>query len=446
MPIQRPKSFLAFVFIWFGQVISLVGTSLSAFALTIWAWELTGSATALALVGFFNFGPTVIFSPIAGALVDRWDKKWVMMVSDLASGLATILIFFLYSSGNLQLWHLYAAGAFSGLFQAFQWPAYSTAITVLVPKAQYGRAAAMMSLADWGSGLFGPVLAGALIGVIGIGNILLIDITTFVIAILILLVSVIPKVPKSEEGLKNSGNILKESLFGFKYIWKRPSLLGLQIMFFAGNLMGSLTNTLISPMILGRTANNAQLLGLVQSVGSAGGVVGALLISIWGGPKRRVNGVIFGWLFAGLLGQILYGTNLGLSVWMAAAFIYNFFFPVLNSSNQAIWQSKVPPDLQGRVFSIRRLIAQITVPIAMLSAGPLADFVFEPALKNPQSGLSTTFSWLVGNGIGSGMGLIVIFSGIGMASISLVAWLIPQIRNVDAILPDFDAEIPSGSE
>jgi len=446
MPIQRPKSFLTFVFIWFGQVISLVGTSLSAFALTIWAWELTGSATALALVGFFNFGPTVIFSPIAGALVDRWDKKWVMMVSDLASGLATILIFFLYSSGNLQLWHLYAAGAFSGLFQAFQWPAYSTAITVLVPKAQYGRAAAMMSLADWGSGLFGPVLAGALIGVIGIGNILLIDITTFVIAILILLVSVIPKVPKSEEGLKNSGNIWQESLFGFKYIWKRPSLLGLQIMFFAGNLMGSLTNTLISPMILGRTDNNAQLLGLVQSVGSAGGVVGALLISVWGGPKRRVNGVIFGWLFAGLLGQILYGTNLGLPVWMAAAFIYNFFFPVLNSSNQAIWQSKVPPDLQGRVFSIRRLIAQITVPIAMLAAGPLADFVFEPALQNPQSGLSTVFNWLVGSGIGSGMGLIVIFSGIGMASISLVAWLIPQIRNVDTILPDFDAELPSGLE
>ena len=446
MPIQRPKSFLAFVFIWFGQVISLIGTSLSAFALTIWAWELTGSATALALVVFFNFGPTVIFSPIAGALVDRWDKKWVMMVSDLASGLATILIFFLYTSGNLQIWHLYAAGAFSGLFQAFQWPAYSTAITVMVPKAQYGRAAAMMSLADWGSGIFGPVLAGALIGVIGIGNILLIDITTFVVAILILLVSVIPKVPKSEEGLKNSGSIWQESLFGFKYIWKRPSLLGLQIMFFAGNLMGSLTNTLIAPMILGRTGNNAQLLGLVQSVGSAGGVVGALLISVWGGPKRRVNGVIFGWLFAGLLGQIFYGTNLGLPVWMAAAFIYNFFFPLLNSSNQAIWQSKVPPDLQGRVFSIRRLIAQITVPIAMLAAGPLADFVFEPALKNPLSNLSSAFGWLVGSGIGSGMALIVIFSGIGMASISLVAWLVPQIRNVDTILPDYDAELKSGTE
>jgi MFS family permease len=439
MPTRRPNAFLTFSFIWFGQVISLIGTALSGFALTIWAWELTGSATSLALVGFFNFGPTVIFSPIAGALVDRWNKKWVMMFSDLASGLSTILIFILFSQGKLQIWHLYAAGAFSGTFQAFQWPAYSTAITVMVPKAQYSRAASMMSLADWGSGIFGPVLAGALIGVIGIGNILLIDIATFIIAIAILLVSPIPPVPVSEEGRQSRGSLWKESVFGFKYIWQRPSLLGLQLMFFAGNLMGSLTNTLISPMILGRTGNNAQMLGLVQSIGSAGGVAGALLMSAWGGPKKRVNGVIYGWLLSGLLGQIFYGTNFSPTVWMTAAFVYNFFFPMLNASNQAIWQSKVPPDLQGRVFAIRRLIAQITVPVAMLSAGPLADLVFEPALQNPHSFLSSAFGWVVGGGIGSGMGLIIIFSGIGMACISLAGWLVPAIRNVDTILPDHDA-------
>jgi DHA3 family macrolide efflux protein-like MFS transporter len=292
MQLQRPRGFLAFSIVWFGQVISLMGTALSGFALTIWAWQLTGSATALALMGFFSFGPTVLFSPIAGALVDRWDKKWVMMISDLASGLATIAIFILYSLGHLQIWHMYVAGAFSGLFQAFQWPAYSAAISVMVPKAQYSRAAGMMSLAEWGSGIFAPVLAGMLIGLIGIANILLIDIATFIFAILALIVIYVPPVPASAEGEQSRSSIWKESLFGFKFIWSRPSLFGLQLIFFFGNLMSTLAGALMAPMILARTSNNAQLLGLVQSVGSAGGILGALIISAWGGPKRRVSGVI----------------------------------------------------------------------------------------------------------------------------------------------------------
>ena len=188
MPIERPKGFVGFTIVWFGQVISLMGSAMSGFALTIWAWQITGQATALALMGFFSFGPTVLFSPIAGALVDRWNKKLVMMISDLAAGLSTIAILILYTSGHLQIWHMYVAGAFSGFFQAFQWPAYSSAISVMVPKAQYTRAAGMMSLAEWGSGIFAPVLAGALIGLIGIGPILWIDIATFIFAITALLI------------------------------------------------------------------------------------------------------------------------------------------------------------------------------------------------------------------------------------------------------------------
>ncbi|MBI3360855.1 MAG: MFS transporter, partial [Chloroflexi bacterium] len=116
----QPSGLTAFIIVWFGQVISLFGTAMTQFAMTIWAWKLTGSATALALVGFFNFGPTVLLSPIAGALVDRWNRKLVMMLSDLAAGLSTVAILLLYVSGHLQIWHLWIAGAFSGAFQAFQ--------------------------------------------------------------------------------------------------------------------------------------------------------------------------------------------------------------------------------------------------------------------------------------------------------------------------------------
>ena len=300
--------------------------------------------------GILYFRSHCSVQPIAGALVDRWNKKLVMALSDVASGLSTIAIFILYTSGDLQLWHMYVAGAFSGIFQAFQWPAYSAAISVMVPKEQYARAAGMMSLAEWGSGIFAPVLAGALVGLIGIGNILLIDIATFMFAVGVLLIIYIPPVPVSHEGKESRGSLWKESLFGFKYIWSRPSLFGLQLIFFFGNMMSSLAGVLLSPMILARTGDNAQLLGLVMSVGSAGGIAGSLLMTAWGGPKKRVNGVIFGWMLGGMLGQFMFGLKFGVPIWMVSAFFFSFFGPVINSSNQAIWQSKVPPDLQGRVF------------------------------------------------------------------------------------------------
>ncbi|MCW4052928.1 MAG: MFS transporter, partial [Candidatus Bathyarchaeota archaeon] len=149
--ITRPTGMVAFTIIWVGQLVSLTGTQMTGFALTIWAWLLTGEATALALVGFFTFAPTVVLSPFAGALVDRWSRKLVMMLSDLAAVVSTAVVFLLFVSGNLQIWHLYITGAFTGAFGAFQFPAYSAAVTTMVSKKQYGRASGMLSMAQFGS-------------------------------------------------------------------------------------------------------------------------------------------------------------------------------------------------------------------------------------------------------------------------------------------------------
>jgi len=430
---------LAFTIVWLGQVISLFGSAMTGFALTIWAWQLTGSATALALVGFFNFGPTVLLSPIAGALVDRWNRKLVMMLSDLAAGLSTVVILLLHATGNLQIWHLYVAGAFSGAFQAFQWPAYSAAITTMMPRGQYGRANGMVSLAEFGSGIFAPLSAGLLLGVIGIGGILLIDIVTFVVAIGALAFVHIPQPVETEEGRKGRGSLWKESGYGFRYIVQRPSLLGLQLVFFAGNLMGSFGFTLLAPMILARTANSAPTLGSVQSAFGVGGLVGSLLLSAWGGPKRRVHGVLLGHILSGLLGQMVLGLGRGLPLWLAGAFMTMVIVPIINGSNQALWQSKVAPDVQGRVFATRRMIAQISAPAAMLMAGPLADRVFEPAML-PGGGLSGVFGWLVGAGPGAGMALMLVFSGLLVAAAGLGGYAFSAVRNAEEILPDHKAE------
>src|SRR4030065_802558 len=222
---KRPTGMFGFSIVWFGQIISLLGTSMTGFAMTIWAYEKTNAATALAMVGFFFVAPMLIASPFAGAIVDRSNRKMMMMISDIASGIATIVLLSLYSSGHLEIWHLFITSAFQGVFQSFQWPAYSAAISTMIPKEQYGRANGMLSLADTASNIFAPILAGALLGIIGFSGILLIDIATFVIAIGALLLVHIPQPKITEEGRQAQGSIFKEALYGFRYILMRPPLL-----------------------------------------------------------------------------------------------------------------------------------------------------------------------------------------------------------------------------
>ena len=430
---NRLTGMTGFSAIWFGQLISLLGTSMTSFALTIWAWQETGQATALALVGFFSFGPAVLLSPVAGALVDRWNRKLVMMLSDLAAGVASILTLALHLSGSLEIWHLYVLGAWTGAFSAFQWPAYSAAISTTLPKTHYTRASGMMSLAESASSVAAPILAGILLGIIGLGGILVVDIVTFSLAVSALFFVLIPPPKRSGAGAAGRG-LWQESLYGFRYIWRRP-LLNLQLVFFAVNLVATFVLILLAPMVLASTGNDELVLGSVQSALGAGGVVGGLLLSVWGGPTRRIHGVLVGMILSSLLGSILMGLANTLTLWLIAGFFITFFIPILNGSNQAIWQAKVAPEVQGKVFAARRLIAQITAPLAMLAAGPLADYVFEPALM-PGGALVPLFGVVVGTGPGAGMSLMFVLSGMLGVLIGVGGYLSPSVRRAEDLLPD----------
>src|SRR6266508_3235359 len=197
---NRPTGMFGFTIVWLGQIISVLATNMSAFALTIWVFQKTGSATALGLVQVFFITPFLIISPFAGVMVDRHNRKLMMMVSDLLAGLATVAILLLQFFGVLQVWHLYLAAIIQGLGNSFQWPAYSAAITTMIPKEQYGRANGMMSLMEVGPGVFAPMLAGALLPIISLTGILSIDVVTFILAILILLSVHIPQPLRTVEG------------------------------------------------------------------------------------------------------------------------------------------------------------------------------------------------------------------------------------------------------
>ena len=441
VPSRRPQGMTAFTIVWFGQVVSLVGTAMSGFALTLWAYRTTGLATALSMVAFFNFAPMIIMSPIAGVLVDRWNRKWTMALSDLAAALATLTILLLFLTGHLQLWHLYVIGALSAAFGTFQWPAYSAAISMMIPKKQYQRASGMISMAESGSGIAAPILAGALVGILGFGKlwvIFVIDLATFLVALGALVIVSIPNPPQVKS--ERSESLFRQSMFGFRYIWQHRPLFDLQMMFFASNLIASLCITILPALILARTGNNATTLGYTESAAAIGGVAGGALLAAWGGPKHKVNGVLTGMILSSLLGILVVGLGRSLPVWMAGAFMMVAVNSILNGSNQAIWQSKVPPALQGRVFSVRRLIAQVAVPIAMLASGPLADKVFGPAMM-PAGSLAPLFGWLSGTGPGAGISLMFVWGGLAGAVVGLVGYLIPNIRNVEQLIADHDVAI-----
>jgi hypothetical protein len=435
---NRPMGMTAFMIVAIGQAISLIGSGMTQFAITIWAWQETGQATALALAGFFGFAPVVLVSPFAGALVDRWNRKLVMMLSDLAAGVGTIIMLLLYLGGDLQIWHIYALNAFVGVFQAFQWPAFSAAISVMLPKEQYARANGMLELARSGAGILAPVLAGAMLGWAGIGLVFGVDVITCLFAIGALLVIRVPEPEVSQAGVEGRGSLWQEAGFGFRYIWKRTSLFWLQMIFFFINLTASFGFTVLAAMILARTNDDTVVLGTVQSAGAVGGVVGSLLLSAWGGPKRRIHGVLGSIIAVSILNTTLMGLGRSLPVWAVAAFLGAVFLPLLNGSNQAIWQAKVPPDVQGRVFSVRRLIAQITVPLSMLMAGPLADYVFEPAM-DPGGALAPLFGGMLGTGPGAGMAMMFLISGVLGVLVGVAGYLFPLVRDVEDRLPDHDA-------
>ena len=193
-------------------------------------------------------------------------------------------------------------------------------------------------------------------------------------------------------------------------------------------------------MILSRTGNNELLLSFVQGATGAGAVIGGLILVRTGGLKRRVNGVIWGWFFGTLFGMVLFGLGRTLLVWLVVEFIAALFNVYINASNQSIWQAKVPPDVQGRVFSARRMIAQVVGPLGILLAGPLADRLFEPAMREGGS-LVDTFGGLVGVGPGAGMALLMVICGVLVMIVAVVACRISVIRDAEDILPDHDVAV-----
>lgn len=430
---QRPsRGMRTFVTIWFGQLVSTLGSALTGFALGVWVYETTGSATLFALNMVVWVVPNVALSPLVGLLTDRWDRRLIMLLSDSGAGLSSLFVALMLLTGQLETWHVYLAGFFNSAFGAFQWPAYSAATSLLVPKEHLGRAGGMTQIGEAISQLAAPAIAGALFVSAGLQVILLIDVLTYLVALLTLIAVRFPRPEPTAEGAAGRGSFWKEALFGWTYIRQRPGLLGLLLIFAGLNFLASTTIALYTPLVLNITTPDK--LGYINAVGGLGMLLGTLLMSAWGGPKRRIYGIFAAEILVGLT-TLLFGLGLTVPLMAITSFWSFFALPISNGCSQAIWQTKVAPDVQGRVFSIRRMIAFSIMPIAYLVAGPLAEQLFEPAMLAGGK-LASVFGPLIGVGPGHGIALIFIIAGALYMLASLLILLFPRVRRVEDQLPD----------
>jgi MFS family permease len=408
---------------------------MTSFAVTIWAWETTNQATPLALILFFTQLTKVVTAIFGGVIVDRLSRMRIMILSDCAIALSTVLLLLLLWTGNLQIWHFYLAAFVSGIFGYIQGLAYTTIIPLIVPKQHYARANALRHhVSSFGPGVIAPALAGGLYPLIGLTGILLIDFGTFILAVISIAMIHLPQAPPLEKSSEESP--WEKLSFGFRYILARPGLLAILIFLLSVNFFGTAAGAIFSPMILARSGNNEAVLATVLSATGIGGLLGALTLSIWGGPRPRIHGLFWGTALSNASG-VLVGLVKTSPLWAITSFFEAFFSPLLGNSNATIWVNKVAPEVQGRVFASRFLIAQITSPIGLAVAGPLADYVFEPAMQ-PSGMLAGILGSVFGTGEGSGMALqYTLFSLLGSA-IGLGGYLFPVLRDVEKIVPDYE--------
>jgi len=410
-----------------GQVVSLVGSGLTGFALGVWVFEQTGSAAQFALIGLSAVLPRVALSPLAGAIVDRWDRRRVMIASDAGAGLSTLVVVLLLWANQLEIWHIYALTFVNAAFGAVQWPAFAATTTLLVSKKNLGRANGMAQFGQAAAEILAPALAGVLMGVIRLEGVILIDVATFIFAVITLLLVRFPTPVAPTESAPQKTSLWNDLTFGWRYISARPGLKGLLLFFAVVNFLWGMVGALITPMILGWTSSDE--LGLIIAIAGAGMFAGSLLMSVWGGPRRRINGVLSFELLSGVCFMLM---GLRPSFWpvAAGAFGAHVTIAVVFGSNQAIWQSKVAPEVQGRVFAAQQMVARAAAPLAYLLAGPLADRVFNPLLA-VQGPLAGGLGQILGTGPGRGIGLIFLLMGAAKIAITLIGRSSHQIRTVE---------------
>lgn len=427
---RRDPGIRTFLTVWAGVAISLLGSVMTTFALGVWMFERTGSVTRFSLVLFVNVLPSFLLMPVVGALIDRWNRRTALLVGAVGGGVASLVLALLFLSGRLEEWHVYVLVGLGSIAQAFRWPTLGASVVLLVPARELSRANGLVQLGMALAQTLAPLLAGALMAPIGVGGILLFDAATALVALATLFAVRIPR-PAGSAASGTSQPLLAQFAASWRYLGERPGLMALLVLFAVTNFSMGLVVVLTTPLVLGFA--DARVLGTVVGVASGGLVAGSILMTVWRGPVRRVRAILAIMALQGLV-LALCGFQPSAALIAATSFVFVFGFPIAGASSQAIWQSKVAPEIQGRIFALRQMIAFSALPLSRLAAGPLADRVFEPLLA-PGGLLAGSVGQVLGVGPGRGIGFLFVVLGLANVAAVAIAWSSPRLRNIEEEIP-----------
>jgi MFS family permease len=437
----KDRGLRTFLIIWAAHLVSLFGSGLTGFAMGVWIYQLTGSVTQFALTVLSMIVPGILISPVAGWLVDRWNRRLVMILSDLGSAMSVLAIALVLMAGQFEVWHFYVALAVGGAFGVFRELAYTALIQMLVPKQHFGRISGLIQMGYPAMRIVCPLAAGLLLAVVPIHIVILIDFLTFFSPIITMLLVRIPDLDASVTVQPHGNSFWQSITSGWAFITAREGVRALLLFFIILNFTMGLAHALYQPLLLSFTS--VRVVGVMTTVAGSGVLAGSLLMSVWGGPKRRIRGISCIALLFGV-GLIVAGLRESVPLIAVAFFGMVFGMPVIFGSMQAMWLSKTPPGLQGRVYAVWTMILRTSLPGAYLVAGPLADRVFKPLLADGGL-LSGSIGIFVGVGPGRGIGLFYMTIGIVVVITTVASYLNPRFRLIEDELPDAIADEAPGA-
>ena len=416
------------------QTFSLIGSRMTSIGVGIWVFVETGRTTPLLLTSFFNELPGMLAGSLAGVFVDRWDRRRVMILADIGQAVGSLLLMVSFLSGHFEVWHLYGVAFLQGVFSVFQGPAERAATTMLVDETYRERANALKETSFPLAGVLAPVLTGLLYTVIGIAGIILIDLATFLAAVVFLMFIHIPHPKQSEHGLAALGGFWKEASGALRYVTSRRALWGLMLFtaFITFMLNGPLDLTLPYLILL---TDSEKIAGSVIGVTSLGAFAGAALVAAWGGTRPRVKTIIVGLVITGVM-FIFFGvlrTPVSISV---VLFVLFMNLPIMQTMYISILQVKSPPDLQGRIFALNDQLGFIGSTTSFALTGYLVDHVINPSVGTRAWAV---FQPLVGKDAGAGIGLVQVVTGVIILAVTVTFFASGHIRELEARLPDYEA-------
>lgn len=419
-----------YILLQIGQTISQLGSAMTSFAITIWAYNTTGQVISSSLLAVCSFIPYLVISLFGGAVADNMNKKKIMLICDTVAAIGSFVILLCSWMNILELWILCVINIVSGFMNAFQAPASQVAITLLVDKENFAKAGGLQSAFGALVGILNPILSAALLSIGGLQLVIGVDMITFLFAFFTLLIFI--KIPDSavennKIGIKELKESMKDGIF---FIRAQKSVLFLLVMYSVLEFMGAISfDSMYSPFLLARTGNNETVVGIVSAIAATGSLSASIILSTTKQPKRKIPIMLAGSLMC-LCGIMFFGMGRNLLWWCIVAFIGCFGSPIYQTYQTVILRERVPLSMQGRIFSLQGIITSSLTPLGYIIGSILADYMFEPFMQG-KGKVQNILSGLVGSGKGAGMGLMFVIAGMLGIIISIVLSNNHHIKNLE---------------